>query len=69
MGDTRDHLEENGGPGRRLCQISGTWVIAGSCPECPADNCNSGRDCKPCDICADTCPLWEDDEDEGGYDE
>lgn len=68
MGETRDDLEANGGPGRRLCAVLGTWVIDGSCTNCGAANCKEGPGGVACAACELACPLWEDTEEPDGDD-
>jgi len=42
MGDTREYLEFNGGPGRTWCEKTQTWIITGSCTDC-----DHGEECLP----------------------
>lgn len=49
MGETRDHLEEHGGPGRVYCQEAQAWLI---------ERCEFCRECG-CGRCHEYCPDWE----------
>lgn len=65
MGETRDHLESNGGPGRILCGKTGTFIIDSSmCDDCPRRICmNAQPGSQPCNECKAECPDWEPDDD------
>lgn len=57
--------DTDGGPGRRLCAITGTWVVDGSCADCGTTWCTEGPGGAPCIRCEMECPMWEDTEEPG----
>lgn len=63
MGETRDWLEAEGGPGRILCKRTGYWEAV-RCDD--ADSCGQciGEQPEGCEACALDCPEWVPDPEE-----
>ena len=55
MGETRDELEANGGPGMFLCGAMGIYVSCrcNDCAHCVATG---------CEHCKEECPEWQPEE-------
>ncbi len=56
MGETRDHLDEHGGPGMFMCHVAGVFV-AERCKHCTHERGGGLPDHE------EACPPWEPDED------